>query len=75
MQTNIDRFAFTFQTQTDFTIAERIYERLLELRELSKDAFEQNPIGAEKTYRLCAELDDLIVQAKAEFDTWDQKIK
>ena len=61
VQTNIDRFAFTFQTQSDFTIAKRIYERLLELRKLSIVAFEKNPSDAGKTYRLRAELDDLII--------------
>ena len=69
VQKNIDRFAFTFRTQTDVTIAQRIYERLLELRKLSEDAFEQDPAGAEQTYRLRAELDDLIVRAQREIDT------
>ncbi len=73
VQTNIDRFAFTFQTQSDFTIAKRIYERLLELRKLSIDAFEKNPNDAGKTYSLRAELDDLIIRAKAEVDAWEQK--
>ena len=69
VQKNIDRFAFTFQSQTDVTIAERIYERLLELRELSEDAFEQDPDGAGESYRLRAELDDLIVRAQREIDS------
>ncbi len=69
VQKNIDRFAFTFQSQTDVTIAQRIYERLLELRELSEDAFEQDPAGAEQRYRLRAELDDLIIRAQKEIDT------
>ena len=69
VQKNIDRFAFTFQSQSDVTIAERIYERLLELRELSEDAFEQDPAGAEQRYRLRAELDDLIIRAQREIDT------
>ncbi len=69
VQKNIDRFTFTFQSQTDVTIAERIYERLLELRELSEDAFEQDPAGAEQRYRLRAELDDLIIRAQKEIDT------
>ncbi len=73
VQKNIDRFAFTFQSQTDVTIAERIYERLLELRELSEDAFEQDPSGAAETYRLCAELDDLIVRADVELEQWNKK--
>ena len=69
VQKNIDRFAFTFQSQTDVTIAQRIYERLLELRVLSEDAFEQDPAGAEQRYRLRAELDDLIIRAQREIDT------
>ena len=73
VQKNIDRFAFTFQSQSDFTIAKRIYERLLELRKLSIAAFEKNPIDAGKTYRLRAELDDLIIRAKAELDAWERK--
>ncbi len=72
VQKNIDRFAFTFQSQTDVTIAERIYGRLLELRELSVGAFEQDPSGAAETYQLCVELDDLIIRAKAELDAWER---
>ena len=73
VQTNIDRFAFTFQTQSDFTIAKRIYERLLELRKLSIVPFEKNPSDAGKTYGLRSELDDLIIRAKAELDAWERK--
>ena len=73
VQTNIERFAFTFQTQSDFTIAKRIYERLLELRKLSIVAFEKNPSDAGKTYRLHTELDDLIIRAKAELCAWERK--
>ena len=69
VQKNIDRFAFTFQSQTDVMIARRIYERLLELKELCVDGFEQDPVGAEQRYRLRAELDDLIARAKKEIDT------
>ena len=69
VQKNIDRFAFTFQSQTDVMIARRIYERLLELKELCVDGFEQDPVGAEQRYRLHAELDDLIVRAQKEIDT------
>ena len=69
VQKNIDRIAFTFQSQTDEMIARRIYERLLELKELCVDGFEQDPVGAEQTYRLRAELDDLIVRAQKELDT------
>ena len=73
VKTNIERFAFTFQTQSDFTIAKRIYERLLELRKLSIVAFEKNPNDAGKTYRLHTELDELINEAKAELDAWERK--
>ena len=73
VQKNIDRFAFTFQSQSDFTIAKRIYGRLLELSKLSLSAFEKNPSDAGKTYRLRAELDDLIIRAKAELDAWERK--
>ena len=72
VQKNIDRFAFTFQSQTDEMIAQRIYERLLELKELCVDGFEQDPVGAEQTYRLRTELDDLIVRAQKELDTQGQ---
>jgi len=73
VQINIDRFRFTFETQNDFTIAERIYKRLLELRELYIEAFEQDPGAAERAYRLHSELDDLIVRAKAALESWDQQ--
>ena len=73
VQTNIERFAFTFQTQSDFTIAKRIYERLLELRKLSIVAFEKNPNDAGKTYRLHTELDELIIECKSELDAWERK--
>ena len=68
VQKNIYRFAFTFQSQTDVMIAQRIYERLLELKELCLEGFEQDPVGAEQTYRLRAELDDLTARAKKEIN-------
>ena len=73
VQINIDRFRFTFETQNDFTIAERIYKRLLELRELYIEASEQDLGAAERVYRLHSELDDLIVRAKAALESWDQQ--
>ncbi len=71
VQTNIDRFDFTFQIQRDFAIANRIYGRLLELRDLYLKAFDEDPTAADKEHRLHIELDYLILRAKERIDAWE----
>lgn len=70
VQTNLDRFDFTFNAQKDFDIAERIYRRLLELRGMYVIAFTENEEKANAEYTLRLELDDLILKANDSLMNW-----
>ncbi len=71
VQTNIDRFDFTFHVQKDVAIADRIYGRLFELRDIYLKAHDEDPAAADKEYRLHSELDHLILRAKERIDAWE----
>jgi len=73
VQTNIDRYDFTFNVQKDFTIAGRIYGRMLELKGIYLEACDQDPTAAGTKYHLHTELDQLILRAKERLETWNDQ--
>ena len=73
VQTNIDRYDFTFNVQKDFSIADRIYGRMLELNGIYLEAYDQDPTTADTKFHLHTELDQLILRAKERIDTWNDQ--
>jgi hypothetical protein len=73
VQINLDRFDFTFNAQTDFDIAERIYQRMLELKGMYVTACNENEEKANAEYTLRFQLDGLILKANDSLTSWSHR--